>query len=127
MARLYVPTWLCHREALEHSLQRWLAGTGEADWYLATVRPLAVSGFTYKFLRDLPEGERVKVEGLEAGCTYRVVITEHVLSQATDAEAGFGYLGWIPTVRRAELNEIDAQSRYLSKRGHVRPPRPDLR
>ncbi len=45
------------------------------------------------------------------------------LSQATDAEAGSGYLGWIPIIRRADINEIDAQSRYLGKRGHVQPPR----
>ena len=113
-------------DALEHSLQRWLEGTREAGWYLATVRPLAVSGFSYAFRKDRPGGERVKVDGLEPGRTYRVAITEHVLSQATDAEAGFGYLGWLPTVRREEFNEIEAQSRYLNKRGHVRPPR-DMR
>jgi hypothetical protein len=111
------------RDAVEHSLQRWLEGTREADWYLSTIRPLAVSGFSYAFRRGLSKGERVKAQGLESGRAYRVAITEHVLSQATDAEAGYGYLGWIPTVRRADFDEIDAQSRYLGKRGHVQPPR----
>jgi pimeloyl-ACP methyl ester carboxylesterase len=111
------------RAALEHSLQRWFEGTHEAEWFLTTVRPLAVSGFSYAFQRTLPDGERVKVEGLESGRTYRVAVTEHVLAQATDGEAGAGYLGWLPMVRREELNEIEAQLRYLSRRGHVRPPR----
>ena len=109
-------------DAMEQMLKRWLEGTREAEWYLATSRPLAVSGFSYEFQRNLHEGERVKVNGLEFERKYRIAVTEHVLNQATDGEAGSGYLGWLPTVHRENLNEIEAQSLYLSKTGRLQSP-----
>ncbi len=109
--------------ALEHMIERLIRGTTEPDWYGTVRRPLAVSGLTYTFRRKSPPGERIEVTGLHPDKLYQVAVTEHILSQSSNG-VGFGYLGWLPTVHRTDLNEVLAQTRYLRKRGVLKQVTP---
>jgi hypothetical protein len=120
------------RAGLEHAIERYLRsissleerirlGDLSAGWWPLTRRPLAVSGFSYAFFRARPEGERVKVRGLEPQKLYRVAVTERVLSQSVDGNGGPGYLGWLPNIQWTAMNEIDAQEQYLQKHSPAKP------
>jgi hypothetical protein len=102
--------------ALEHMLERVIRGTTEPDWYGTVRRPLAVSGFSYAFRRNAPQGERVERTSLHPDKLYQVAVTEHILSQSSNG-VGFGYLGWLPRIHRTQFNEVLAQTLYLRKRG----------
>jgi poly(3-hydroxybutyrate) depolymerase len=111
------------RAGMEHAVERYLRslsnleerlrGEPNAGWWMATRRPLAVSGFSYAINRSRPEGERVEVSGLDPQKLYRVAATERVLSQSVDGNGGLGYLGWLPKIQPTAMNEIDAQVKYL--------------
>ena len=111
------------RAGMEHAVERYLRslsnleerlrGELNARWWMATRRPLAVSGFSYAINRSRPEGERVEVSGLDPQKLYRVAATERVLSQSVDGNGGLGYLGWLPKIQPTAMNEIDAQVKYF--------------
>jgi hypothetical protein len=117
---------------MEHAIERYLHSlsgleqrfhkgdltTGE---YSITLRPLAVSGFSYAFYRSRPQGERVEVRGLDPQKLYRVAVTERLLSQSVDSGGGLGYLGWLPKIEWTALSEIDAQEQYLKMHSPAKP------
>jgi len=120
------------RAGLEHAIERYLHSVSNLDesyrsgnfsvgWWPLTRRPLAVSGFSYAFVRSRPEGERVEVHGLNQQKLYRVAVTERVLGQSVDGNGGPGYLGWLPQIQWTGLNEIAAQEQYLRKHSPVNP------
>lgn len=113
------------RDGLEHMIERFLHGPGvpavQAPWFGTTRRPVAISGFSYAFNSNHEYGKRVAACSLEPEKLYVVAVTEHVLGQSTKAGGGWGYLGWLPKIKRTAMNEVDAQILYLQRHNPARP------
>ncbi len=110
------------KNALEHMIERWLDHSRRMERrpdifipFPLMKRPTAVSGFSYSYTTESGFGERIVMKGLDARKTYRVAVTEYVLTQALDGVGGPGYLGWLPDIQRIDLNEFEVQSRYLQQ------------